>query len=449
MASYLDNGLLEPMRAALAGLQADAPPMSTALAAGVIEAELGQSPEQAFAWWDPTPTAAASIGQVHRARTHDGTDVAVKVQYPGVDDAIRADLGNLGLVMRAVQVAYPGLDSGPLVAELRARLSEELDYRAEAAHQRRFAAYFRGHPCIHVSEVIDRFSTRRVLTTEWADGVSWESMLGWSQDERDLVAETMFRFSLRRIWDLHAFNGNPHPGNYLFSPGGRVTFLDFGMVKTFSPADTGVFRQMIQALVTDDDIAGFRRVEEAGILPGAHNLSDRAVADCLGVFTRLMVEDGHFRVDGAFATELVRRTFATKGTHGAVIKAANLPAPFGPAAHQPWSGRPSRPPAGLGSVASHRPGVLALGAGPARDGDGTSGSGVAWRRVLPGRSMMITVEGQRERSGRPVAAMVRHPAGAITTFVTLLLRSARGHPVGGVGLARRRALNPRWQPARQ
>lgn len=108
-----------------------------------------------------------------------------------------------------------------------------------------------------------------------------------------------------------------------------MTFFDFGMVKRFSPADTGVFRQMIQALVTDDDIAGFRRVvEEAGILPGAHNLSDRAVADCLGVFTRLMVEDGHFRVDGAFATELVRRTFATKGTHGAVIKAANLPAPF-------------------------------------------------------------------------------------------------------------------------
>ena len=229
-----------------------------------------------------------------------------------------------------------------------------------------------------------------------------------------------------------------------------MTFLDFGMVKTFSPADTGVFRQMIQALVTDDDIAGFRRVEKAGILPGAHNLSDRAVADCLGVFTRLMVEDGHFRVDGAFATELVRRTFATKGTHGAVIKAANLPAPFVVL---------QRINLGLVALLGHLQAsapwrAIAQECWPWVQGqpateDGTSGSGVAWRRVLPGRSMMITVEGQRERSGRPVAAMVRHPAGAITTFVTLLLRSARGHPVGGVDLARRRALNPRWQPARQ
>ena len=127
MASYLDDGLPEPVREALAALQQDAPPMSAELTAEVVRAELGGDPARVFAEWDPEPIAAASIGQVHRAVTHSGIAVAVKVQYPGVDEAIRADLVNTDLLFRVLGMMFPGLDPGPLVDELRERLTEELD----------------------------------------------------------------------------------------------------------------------------------------------------------------------------------------------------------------------------------------------------------------------------------------------------------------------------------
>ncbi|HEY8545837.1 MAG TPA: AarF/UbiB family protein, partial [Acidimicrobiales bacterium] len=146
MASYLDTGLAEPVREALAGLQQDAPPMAPELAAEVIERELGGPPDRVFAEWDPQPLASASIGQVHRAITHDDRAVAVKVQYPGVDQAIRADLDNAGVLFGAVGMMFPGLDPGPLVNEIRARVAEELDYQLEARNQKLFADWYRGHP---------------------------------------------------------------------------------------------------------------------------------------------------------------------------------------------------------------------------------------------------------------------------------------------------------------
>jgi predicted unusual protein kinase regulating ubiquinone biosynthesis (AarF/ABC1/UbiB family) len=129
LASFLDDGLPEHVRAQLAQLQHAAPPMSAALAAGVIERDLGASPDEIFAEWDPVPLAAASIGQVHRARTQDGMAVAVKVQYPGVDEAIRADLQNAGPLVQMMGVLFPALEPEPIVEELRARLVEELDYQ--------------------------------------------------------------------------------------------------------------------------------------------------------------------------------------------------------------------------------------------------------------------------------------------------------------------------------
>src|SRR5205807_4479608 len=141
MLSYLDDGLPEPLREALAQLQQNAPPMSAELAAGVIERELGAAPEAVFAEWDPQPIAAASIGQVHRAITGDGAAVAVKVQYPGVDEAIRADLDNAGPFFTGLSMLFPGLDPGPVVEEVKARFVEELDYRQEAANQHAFVDY--------------------------------------------------------------------------------------------------------------------------------------------------------------------------------------------------------------------------------------------------------------------------------------------------------------------
>ena len=234
MASYLDQGMPPHIRQALAELQSNAPPMSAELAAEVVTRSLGAPPRRCSPTWDPQPIAAASIGQVHRAMTHDGRAVAVKVQYPGVGDAIRADLDNAGLLFGAMGMLFPGLEPEPLVAELRERLVEELDYRLEADNQRLFADHYRGHPFIHVPEVVDELSTGEVLTTELAEGVRFEVLETWDQDERDLAAETIFRFVFGSLYRFHAFNGDPHPGNYLFRPGGQVTFLDFGLVKRFT-----------------------------------------------------------------------------------------------------------------------------------------------------------------------------------------------------------------------
>ncbi len=170
MASYLDQGLPEPVREQLARLQADAPSMTPELAAQVVREELGAPPERIFATWDPVPIAAASIGQVHRAITNDGLAVAVKVQYPGVDEAIDADLDNAGLLVQIIAMVFPGVEPEPIVDELRVRVREELDYVQEADNQQLFARYYDGHPFIHVPSVVEHLSSKRVLTTELATG---------------------------------------------------------------------------------------------------------------------------------------------------------------------------------------------------------------------------------------------------------------------------------------
>jgi len=329
MASYLDEGLPEPLRVALAGLQEGAPPMTAELAASVVEAELGAPPWRLFARWDPLPVAAASIGQVHRAVTLDGRDVAVKVQYPGVDEAIRADLGTAGTLFRGLSHLYPGLDPGPLVDELSDRLREELDYRHEADNQQLFADFYADHPFIAVPAVVPELSAGRVLTSEWAPGVRFEEALDWPAEDRDRVAETIFRFVFRSIYRVHAFNGDPHPGNYRVERGGRVWFLDFGLVKRFEPAETATFASMIQSIVLERDPVRFRQVvEDAGLLARGLPFTDADIAAYFSAFYELVREPEPRLVDAAYASELVRRTFDASGPHGGILNAANIPPPF-------------------------------------------------------------------------------------------------------------------------
>src|SRR6266704_2827627 len=158
MASYIDGGLAPGVRRTLSRLQDSVPPMSAELAARMVETELGLPPERAFAQWDPEPIAAASIGQVHRAITLDGRAAAVKVQYPGIAEAIAADLRNVALLRRMLRVTAPSQDVDALFAELRDRVLEELDYRREAENQRLLADYYDGHPTIHVPRIVDELS---------------------------------------------------------------------------------------------------------------------------------------------------------------------------------------------------------------------------------------------------------------------------------------------------
>jgi predicted unusual protein kinase regulating ubiquinone biosynthesis (AarF/ABC1/UbiB family) len=329
MVSYLDDGLPEHFRAALAQLQHDAPPMSGELAAAMVEEELGRSPTALFAEWDPVPIAAASIGQVHRAITRDGVAVAVKVQYPGVGNAIEADLGNVGLLFGGLGQVFPGLESGPLVAELRRRLREELDYRREATNQQRFAEYYDEHPFIHVPAVLPAYSARRVLTTELAEGARFAEVEDWSQAERDLAAETIFRFVFGSLYRLRLFNGDPHPGNYLFRPGGRVTFLDFGLVTPFGDAELRALRALIESIVLDPDPAAFRRaVEGAGFLRQGAPVRDDEVVEYFGHFYEYLQQDRRATIGRDFARENVRRVFDASGPHREVMRHANVPPEF-------------------------------------------------------------------------------------------------------------------------
>ncbi len=326
LASYLDAGMPQPVREALATLQQDAPPMTPELAASVVTGDLGAPPDELFETWDPVPIAAASIGQVHRAITRDGVAVAVKVQYPGVDRAIRSDLDNTQALLALAAMVFPGLDAKPLVEELRVRLTDELDYRLEAQSQQRFAEAFAGHPFIHIPAVRADLSSGRVLTTELVSGARYDEVAGWCQEERDLAGETIFRFVFGCLYRLHGFNGDPHPGNYLFHGGGRVTFLDFGLVKWFDPADVALLARMVDTIVVKRDPHAFREaVEAAGFLKPAPSLSDEQVVAYLSHYYQMVLEPGPSTCTPEYASETVRRFFDASDE---VVKHANVPAPF-------------------------------------------------------------------------------------------------------------------------
>mgnify|MGYP003333450875 FL=1 len=315
MASYVDEGLPAPLREALAQLQASAPPMSAELAAEVIEADLGAPPSSLFVEWDPVPIAAASIGQVHRAVAIDPVTgheraVAVKVQYPGVADAVATDLKNADLLGLLLQQGFGGLDPDEMVAEIKERLTEELDYRLEARNQQLFADRYRGHPFIHVPEVLPHLSGARVLTSELVDGATWQQMLEWPQHERNLVGETLFRFVFRSLYGMQAFNGDPHPGNYLFHPGGRVTFLDFGLVKHFSDSEMATFIGMVKAAAYDHDGVEFRRIlEQAGMLLPGCTAPDDEVEEYFSQFYESVRDDREVTWSSEYASRIVRHTF--------------------------------------------------------------------------------------------------------------------------------------------
>jgi predicted unusual protein kinase regulating ubiquinone biosynthesis (AarF/ABC1/UbiB family) len=315
MASYLDEGLPAPLRAALAQLQSSAPPMSADLAAGVIERELGGSPDDVFVEWDPEPIAAASIGQVHRAVIVDpGTGkeraVAVKVQYPGVDAAIDADLRNADLLGALLQQGFSGLDPTDMVQEVKERIREELDYAREARNQKLFADYYRGHPFIHVPEVIDTFSSARVLTTELVNGMSWSELLARDQADKDAAAECLFRFVFRSLYGMHRFNGDPHPGNYLFHENGKITFLDFGLVKHFSDAEMATFIAMVKSAAFENDMAIFRTVlEDSGMLQRNAPVDTADVGTYFGRFYEPVRADREITWTTSYASGIVRHTF--------------------------------------------------------------------------------------------------------------------------------------------
>lgn len=234
--SFLDFGLVpedyrDEFQHKLAALRDSAPEVSFKQMSKVIEQELERPIEELFAEFTQEPIAAASIGQVYRAVLHDGREVAVKVQYPGVASAVRADLQNIGLLIRLMKRIAPGLDAKAVAQEVRERIGEELDYELEAQNQRSLARIYRGHPFIFVPDVVSDLSRERVIVSEFIEGMGFEEMRTLPKRERDRVGEIVFRFFFGSLYRHHQFSGDPHPGNFILLADGRIAFLDFGLFK--------------------------------------------------------------------------------------------------------------------------------------------------------------------------------------------------------------------------
>jgi predicted unusual protein kinase regulating ubiquinone biosynthesis (AarF/ABC1/UbiB family) len=233
----MDPDLFPPeVRAVLARLQNEAPPMSFERVAAVLEEELGGTPDELFAEFSREPMAAASLGQVHRARLRDGRDVVVKVQYPGIDQALRSDIDNLGMVVKTIAFAHRALDGRQYFHELAEELAHELDYSREGRLAREFARASAGLPDIVVPEIVDERTSTRVLTMQHIPGQTLRTFLA----SKPVNAERLrvSRLLIRAIHGAFLVDGtvhaDPHPGNFMVMPDGRLGVLDFGSVKRFS-----------------------------------------------------------------------------------------------------------------------------------------------------------------------------------------------------------------------
>src|SRR5271163_209389 len=270
--SFLDVGLVaeehrEEFQRELAKLRDAAPTVSFKQMRRVIEEDLEEPIDEVFASFDEEPIAAASIGQVYRATLHDGREVAVKVQYPGVAGAVRADMQNLDMILRLLKRMTPALDVKAIAEEIKERIVEELDYELEAQNQRSLARIFAGHPFIVVPEVISSLSRERVLVSEFVRGVGFEELKGRSQEQRDRLGEIVFRFFLGCLYRHRQFSGDPHPGNFLLQDDGRIAFLDFGLFKRMDPAAVELELAAQRAVVEGDALALHELLAKSGFLP--------------------------------------------------------------------------------------------------------------------------------------------------------------------------------------
>ncbi|MGA6166932.1 ABC1 kinase family protein [Amycolatopsis magusensis] len=218
-----------PYREALTKLQSAAPPMPARQTHRVLAEQLGRSWRERFTEFSDEPAASASIGQVHRAVWHDGREVAVKVQYPGADEALRSDLRQLQRLSRVFQAFVPGTDVKPLLAELADRMDEELDYRSEAENQRGFAKAFDGDDQVLVPKVVA--SAPKVVVTEWITGTPLARIIAdGTTEQRDEAGRLLAEFHYSSPVRAHLLHSDPHPGNFMLLPDGRLGVIDFGAV---------------------------------------------------------------------------------------------------------------------------------------------------------------------------------------------------------------------------
>jgi predicted unusual protein kinase regulating ubiquinone biosynthesis (AarF/ABC1/UbiB family) len=315
----------EAFKQTLAALRDDVPPLPFSKVEKLVKSELGGPVKNHFAEFDEQAFAAASIGQVHRAVTHDGRTVAVKVQYPGMAEAVEADLRNLGMLLPLVKRLAPGLDTGALAAELRERVAEELDYEIEAQNHRSMARAWRGHPLAHVPAVDTMLSSRRLLITELLTGRRFEDVKRLGDAERDRFAEIVFRFFFGTLTRLGRASGDPHPGNYLLLDDGRVGFLDFGLMRTIDPAYLAGEHALARAVEVDDAEAVHTGMAALGYLPEPAAFEPQRLLGALRLSGEWYFEPGERRLTPAYVSDHVERASSPRSEYWDDLRRMTLP----------------------------------------------------------------------------------------------------------------------------
>lgn len=332
LASFIDVDFLPPeyreiYQEKLGALRDSAPPMPWDKVRKVLEREWDDPVESLFEDFEHDAAAAASVGQVHRAVLPGGRRVAVKVQYPEIADALAADVDTAAVLVRLAKAMMPGLDPQVVAGELRERILEELDYELEAQHQRAFVRVYRGHPFIHVPEVNTGLSRRRVLVSDWVDGVGFGEMVRLPQEERNRIAEIIQRFYFGAMYRVGRFNTDAHPGNYLLREDGSIAFLDFGNVKVVDPARLAAAVAALRAAL-DCDAQGF--VEAVTELGYVHR-PDRVDAERL-MAQSLLVGDWYLRdrevqIDPEYVAGVVAAITDPRATESAIRMVRDLKVP--------------------------------------------------------------------------------------------------------------------------
>lgn len=284
----------------LAILRDNAPRVSNDTMLAVLRGELGSAMSE-IADIEPEPIAAASIGQVYRARLHDGRDVAIKVQYPGIDRVVRSDLKNLAIALRLYKRLLPTADPQSFVREVTGNILAELDYEAEADNQRRLADRYHDHPFVQIPNVIESLSTSKVLTTELVKGIRFSAIAELDAETRDQVGEVIYRFYCGSIHTDGTFCGDPHPGNVLLADDGRVAFLDFGSSKTMSKAALRLEREALVAARSGDAAAVARVLRNGGVLINEESIIDDDVLAYVRDSTWWHMEDAPLTITPAVA----------------------------------------------------------------------------------------------------------------------------------------------------